>query len=358
MSNYFLWSHRLSTPEISRFVVFDTDINNIYSFNAMDSEQKHTIVDPGPGPYKLWGRFSGYEDMRLVSWNGVLYGILSRPDVIPNKVIMQLLEFDDSIKISRCWFITSISSIEKSWLPIEDQPFTFLYDPISGRTVHLDIERMVPAKNPASVEDTEINTIEIPGFGGKYCGSSQVIRLGDRYICICHTIYRYYDQVDNYIAKYEHMFIEYDKDMNLIRISEPFVFINPGIEYCCGMCKDDANVYITFSCGDACSNMIRIPIQEFIYVVSMCNSHVETIRTDDYFITHINEFLGMDRLTVGMNFIHDPTTAGKIIRYIRDSYSRDPFMDSSQFNDIINRWLMQVLLPYPEPRYDMYGLFK
>ena len=234
----------------------------------------HNIIGPigsnqvlykimGENKYKMgYMRFAGLEDVRLVVWNDTLYGIGSRPCVVENKVILQLIEYNEDFSISRSWFINTDKKMEKNWQPIEDHPFTFMYDPDKSATVTLNIDELQEADdldNP-----TIINNISTPEFTFNLSGSTQVIRLDDElYVSICHTSHRYVgnDSYGHWV--YNHYFVLYDNDMNKLWVSEPFRFVSDCMEFSCGMCKDTDNIYISFSMYDGITHLLSIPFDKF-----------------------------------------------------------------------------------------------
>ena len=244
----------------------------LYSYNIIkyiDSEQ-YKILDYGAGPNMIMDRYTGMEDMRLVVWDDILYGMLSRPDIISNKVIMQLVQFNDNFDIIRSWCFETPNIFEKNWLPIEDNPFTFMYDPAGSKTIYLNPDLYRQADDIAS--PSIINQIEPPVFSGKLSGSSQVIRYEDGYLCICHKRTDMSDSSETRHTSYQHYFVRYDNDMNIVSISQPFVFLDQTIEYCCGMVRDDKDIYITFSLYDGYAGLITIPIDRFSELLQKCIS--------------------------------------------------------------------------------------
>ena len=261
---YYLISLRNS--DRVEFVTYGKDIYSFNTIGYLDNINKFKTLIPGPGPYKIMGKYTGMEDMRLVVWDNDLYGILSRPDVVPNKVVMQLIRFNEMLDMVDTWVFETPNYFEKNWLPIQDKPFNFLYDPATGACIELNIANYKEADDV--VAPTIINQINPPSFSGGLCGSSQVMPYKDGYICLCHSRY---DWVDTYKhVYYTHQFVVYDKNMKPVSVSKPFNFFNKSVEYCCGLESDGENIYITFSLHDGVCGMLTIPISEFDSVVDYC----------------------------------------------------------------------------------------
>lgn len=255
----------LPTHDRISYIPLFNRFGGVTSYNVIgpiDSDKVlHEIISENS--FMLGGQsFRGLEDIRLIVWNDILYGVGCRPDIIEGKVITQLVEYNDDFTIKRTWFINTDKRMEKNWQPIEGKPFTFMYDPDKSDLLTLNIDELQEAddiNNP-----TIINEIQTPEFTFVLSGSSQIIRLNDgRYLSICHTSHRYIgnDTYGHWV--YNHYFVMYDEDMNKIWVSEPFRFVGDCMEYTCGMCHDDNNLYITFSMFDGITHLLSIPLDNF-----------------------------------------------------------------------------------------------
>lgn len=268
LTNY-MYVPLVATDKLMWVQVFG-ERTKVFSHNVIGS------IYSEPSLYEITGKnkfkmgkmtFAGLEDVRLVVWNDILYGIGFRPDVIEGKVIPQLIEYNDDLTIKRSWFLNTNKGMEKNWQPIEDKPFTFMYDPDKSALVTLNIDELQVADdidNP-----TIINEIETPDFTCALCGSTQLIRLDDgKYVSICHTSHRYQGQDLYEHWVYNHYFVIYDENMNKIWTSEPFRFVSDCMEYTCGMCKDNGNLYISFSMYDGINHLLSIPFDDFQNVLT------------------------------------------------------------------------------------------
>lgn len=244
--------------------------------------------------------YSGLEDVRLVEWNGVLYGIGFRPDVIAGKVTPQLIEYDDDLSIKRTWFMNTNKAMEKNWQPVVDKPFTFMYDPDTSSMVVLDLDNMHESNDTNNPSD--INNIDTPDFTGAISGSSQLIRLHDgNYLSICHTSHRYmgFDGMPRWF--YNHYFVLYDENMNKIWVSQPFHFVENCMEFCCGICELDGNIHISFSVMDGTSNIITIPYDSLMEVINIMKNDPGQLDCEpayDYLVQNYESgsIVGTDRI--------------------------------------------------------------
>lgn len=218
--------------------------------------------------YPMFGNiFRGLEDLRLISWNGTLYGIGYRPDIQEGRVMSQLVEFDDNMELKRTWFLDTGVKCEKNWQPIEDHPFTFMYSPATGGVLHLEPEKLVSSTNP-NLPST-INKINAPEFNPSLSGSSQLIKLSDgRYISIVHASNRWMDYGGNFRWSYSHFFMVYNQDLQRIAISCPFNFVESEMEFTLGMAKIGTHINITFSVYDGTTHELAIPEDRFMEVLN------------------------------------------------------------------------------------------
>jgi hypothetical protein len=58
---------------------------------------------------------------------------------------------------------------------------------------------------------------------------------------------------------YIHVFVVFDKKMNLIGYSEPFNFENILVEYCIGLLIDNNNFVMTYSTLDSTTKICVLP---------------------------------------------------------------------------------------------------
>lgn len=236
-------------------------------------------------------QFKGLEDVRLVVWNNTLYGVGFRPDIQPKKVIVQLIEFNEDYTIRRTWFINTNKNMEKNWQPVEDMPFTFMYDPDSAGVVTIDIDSIREADNNNT--SPIVNYVDTPDFTGKLSGSSQLIHLKDgNYLSICHTSHRWEGANHTFNWLYNHYFVLYDEKLNKIWTSEPFRFVDDCMEFCCGMCHHNNDLYISFSMYDGTTHIISIPFDNLTEIISQLRDNptaFESMPNEDYMIQNLED---------------------------------------------------------------------
>jgi hypothetical protein len=60
-------------------------------------------------------------------------------------------------------------------------------------------------------------------------------------------------------ATYRHRFIVYDHDLNLIKVGNPFSFMDGRVEFCCGLAEYEGNLLVSFGFQDNCAFILRVP---------------------------------------------------------------------------------------------------
>lgn len=216
----------------------------------------------------LWD-FVGLEDGRLVRWGGKLYLTGVRRDTTTNgQGRMELTELeqlsDGSWKeVSRTRIPTPGNRdtyCEKNWMPFLDKDFTYL-----KWTIPTEIATYHP-----ETKETTSEYKKFPLFGVPYdClrGDSHVVRYGDNYWCVGH----YCDfkllnaETNSRTATYYHYLVKLDLDMNILEVSKRWQYSPKfNIEFGCGMCVRNGEVYITFSEDDSAAMLLRMPVDKLL----------------------------------------------------------------------------------------------
>lgn len=202
----------------------------------------------------LW-EFIGLEDARLFRWNGRLYQCGVRRDTTTNGVgRMELSELNENFEeISRRRLPAPIdtSYCEKNWVPVLDQPYTLIK--------WTNPTEVVNVENEVKTTTLKNNYIELPR---DLRGSSHVIPYKNHYIAIMHEVALYDNQVGQKDATYLHRFVVWDKEWNIVHLSEPFSFLGSKIEFCAGAALFKDSLLVSFGHQDTSSFILRIPLNE------------------------------------------------------------------------------------------------
>lgn len=200
--------------------------------------------------------FVGLEDARLVCWDNQFYMLGVRRDTTTNgqgRMEASAITISDRsvVETSRTRIpapAPDVSYCEKNWMPIVDQPFTF-----------------VKWSNPCEVvryENSQTTTITLgpkPLFAWDLRGGSQVIRFGSNYLALTHETQLFSSEAGRKNAKYTHKFVLWDESFNIIKASNSFSFLDSDIEFCCGMTIYNDKLLITFGVQDNASYVLSIP---------------------------------------------------------------------------------------------------
>ena len=194
--------------------------------------------------------FIGEEDVRIVRWNGKLYLTGCRRDTETTGISrMELTEVDENaVEISRARVpapFENNSYCEKNWMPVIDEPYTYVkwcnplqvvrYDPETGKT-----EETLLKKYKIISNDTLCDLR----------GSSQVIKVDGYRIAIVHEVNLWTNRYGEREARYYTRFIVWDEGWNIVKLSDRFWFMDFPVEFTTGMTYMNGNFIIPFAVYD------------------------------------------------------------------------------------------------------------
>jgi hypothetical protein len=211
----------------------------------------------------LW-EFRGLEDGRLVRWDGKLYLAGVRRDTTTNgqgRMELSEIQFDDNgvREISRFRIPAPGADntyCEKNWMPVLDKPYHFVKWSNPTQVVYAD-----PIKK--TCENVYVGEVGEQPYPYDYRGGSQVVKIGDYYVCVTHQTHLFKSEKGSKNGIYKHAFIVWDKNWKVLKYCKPFSFFNVLIEFCAGMCVYGENVLITFGSRDNAAYLLRIPLKAF-----------------------------------------------------------------------------------------------
>ena len=201
--------------------------------------------------YKPIWEFQGEEDARIVRWDGKLYTTgVRRDDNTEGRGRMELMHISENnyqevtrVKVKA---VDEDSYCEKNWMPIKDMPFHYVQltnptvvvktNPKTGKT-----EEVVRKERVGGMVDEKFDLLR---------GSSQVIRWGNYWMALVHTCELWLTASGRKVARYCHLFVLWDDDWNIVRMSPLFSFANYSIEFTCGLEYHDGKFYIPFAIED------------------------------------------------------------------------------------------------------------
>lgn len=210
--------------------------------------------------------FVGLEDVRLIQWEGKIYGIGVRRDldtVGTGRMELSELDFTDTEvkEVSRYRIPGPPPDKEycmKNCTPIEGKPFHLLkwtnptalmkFDPNGGETEVFETTE----RNP-KLKDMR--------------GGSQVIEYNGGYLTLIHETDLYNSEQGRKNATYRHRFVSWDKDFKNQKVSPLFSFMNMKIEFSCGLAQHRDDFLITFGAQDNAAYILRVSksfVEDFI----------------------------------------------------------------------------------------------
>ena len=207
--------------------------------------------------------FHGLEDGRLVKWDDKLFICGVRRDTEPTGIgRIELSEIvindENSIEEINRYRIEPPkkgSHCEKNWMPIADMPFHFV-----KWTNPLEVIKVIPYEGDS--ETVVLHHDIYPGVGD-IRGGSQVISIGEYRVCVIHEVNLKSTPTGRKDAKYVHRFVIWDKEWNLVKMTEPFSFLNGEIEFCCGLAVYGSDVLITFGFQDNAAYLLKMTKKSF-----------------------------------------------------------------------------------------------
>lgn len=234
----------------TNFVAWLDDSLDITRYSKVDTSRFDTYQP-------LW-EFVGLEDVRLVSWEGKLYGIGVRRDVDTiGTGRMELSEFslgeEKVIEVSRYRIPGPSPDNEycmKNCTPVEGKPFHLLkwtnptclmkFDPYGGETQTFETCESIPG-----MKDMR--------------GGSQVIEYGGGYLSVVHETELYSSEQGRKDATYRHRLVFWDRKFKLQKFSKIFSYLDMKIEFCAGLAKYGDDLLMTFGVQDNAAYILRVP---------------------------------------------------------------------------------------------------
>lgn len=220
-----------------------------------DDTLAYKLIDTSEHDYEPVFEMAGHEDMRLVRWDGKLYGTGVQRDWDERGVgRMHLSELDESTgkELSRVRIKApgaDDSYCEKNWMPVLDMPFHYV-----KWCTPLTLVRVDPESGESEVlfeKEVDWNTENIQYDGTDIRGSSQVVEWGDYRVALVHRCRLWYNEKKQKSdTGYFTQFMVWDREWNLVRASEPFKFAEFGIEFTNGLAVRDGKFLIPFALQD------------------------------------------------------------------------------------------------------------
>ena len=289
----------------------------------------------------IW-EFVGLEDARVVRWDNKLYMCGVRRDTTTNGV--GRMELSEVVIINNKY--TEInryrieppndpnSYCEKNWMPIIDMPFHFVKWTNPTEVVKVDIQTLTSK----TVFLSEKRTDNIPDLRG----GSQVIRWKNYRICVVHDVNLFKNKKMQKDAVYMHRIVVWDKNWNIVKITQPFSFMTGEIEFCCGMALYNEDLLITFGFQDNAAYMLKIPSNIIKYLLELedvnINLDEEDWNTTEYPTLEITTSIPEKGCVVDCVFCPQ--------RVLSKSYNGEKMMSLDNFKKVIDKLPKEITITF------------
>ena len=204
--------------------------------------------------------FIGLEDARPVRWNGKLYFCGVRRDTKPDG--QGRMELSEVKKIGNQWCEVNRHRIhptdnpdsycEKNWMPVVDMPFHFVKWTNPTQVVKVDLNK--------NVSEQVYFTGATHLVSRPLRGSSHVFTVGDYRMAITHEVDMYYNEMNCKDSDYYHRIVVWDRNWNIVKITNEFSFMDTKIEFCCGAANTGTDVLISFGYQDTLAYILKVPL--------------------------------------------------------------------------------------------------
>lgn len=176
----------------------------------------------------------GYEDVRLASIDGTLFGSATVCDRDASRRQIAKLTLNPSGDVVRADVQPSNQLHEKNWMPLDvDGRFTYIYS--------LDPTAILPGP----LRDCP--------FALEHLKGGAATEYEDGYLCITH------ETVDTPEGRlYFHRFVKLDAKFNVTAVSRAFVFAHYGIEFAAGLIVDGDEIVVSYGVDDREAWIARI----------------------------------------------------------------------------------------------------
>jgi hypothetical protein len=243
--------------------------NFVCKLDAKYNIKSYARVNTAKYDTKPTWTFIGLEDGRLVRWNNKLYLSGVRRDTKPNgegRIELSEIECKFDPECETCSAATEISRTrieppsdpdsycEKNWMPILDMPYHYVKWVNKTEVVKVD-----PTTKTSKTVHLSDKYIDVPR---DLRGSSQVLSIGEYKMCITHEVYHGKNEAGLKNGTYYHRFVFWDKDWNIVKITNPFSFMTAKIEFCCGAAIYNNKLVISFGFQDNAAYLVDVPISK------------------------------------------------------------------------------------------------
>ena len=201
------------------------------------------VEDLDPSPRDTRTTIAGYEDIRLVSLEGRLYGSATVCDRNSDRRLMARLTFSEEGDVEEAKVLHARQPHEKNWMPF----------------IHEGEIKWVYALDPTVVMTERPNEAYVgkSPFELQHLRGGAVAPFDQGFLAVTH------ENIDaNEGRIYLHRFVLLDRDMKVTRVTRSFVFQHYGIEFGCGLALDGDQIVVSYGLKDNEAWLAKIPVSE------------------------------------------------------------------------------------------------
>lgn len=259
----FTQNMRLKEPHKQLFCLLDKDFKFVKQLPCVNSSYWE---DPN-----FINRLPYLEDMRMVEWNGNLYGtstIFYQGEKGYARIGMefqQIVVGHDMVSCEHRWnsIPVGIKGVHKNFMPIPDKPFHFIAATFPKGVVMFDLQHNKFTTGGIAEPEKLIR------------GNTPLLKTDFGYMTIAHDLV--FD--DRKRKMYRNFVVEYNADLSVCRISRPFKFTDMNIEFITTFLEDGNDILIGNTIMDETPLLFRFNRDEFLSEVN------KTQEVDEHEIT-------------------------------------------------------------------------
>jgi len=232
--------HFLIARETNYSFIFENELikpvgtNNTYSNQNLFEIDKNTCnakfikcISSPTVEERTWA-YSGNEDVRIINDTALRMSYTKTNNT--HTFCINTAVLDENFNIVNEHAIMTQQKIEKNWQPIEGIAAEYVYSYKPFRLINVLTSKFIEKDNT---------------FDDFYRGSSPIIRYKNYMIGIIHKSVNTPSE-----RRYYHYFVMFDNNMNLMKISKPFLFIGANIEFNVSLLNENNDLSIIFSIYD------------------------------------------------------------------------------------------------------------
>lgn len=237
------------------------NINHLFYFDKKNTKIWHKELVDSSIKEKFKSGYHGIEDIRLFEFEDKVHCVatcvtvkegLGHAGYKARPVSFNLI--DNVATNPLIWESSLGRKAEKNWTPLVKNDALYLVHQLDPLTI-VEINGDKASLRKGQIQDHPI-TIS---------GGTPFVKIGSNYLAVAH-----YPKLSLDKHYYRHCFVVMSSHFELVEISEPFFIQRRGIEFACGLTRDDDDLLLSYGVADRAAFYARIPIDSLKrYVFSL-----------------------------------------------------------------------------------------